>query len=149
MSNDTTFPLDNHHHVSLADQHSKDEEEIVSEGLYAYNRSQVEDHYRPLNLFVRNQSGAIKGGLLGATYWGWCAINILWLHDDLRGKGYGTRLMQIAEEEAVRRGCFGAHLDTLSFQALPFYQKLGYTVFGQIDDFPIGHARYYLKKMLK
>ena len=57
--------------------------------------------------------------------------------------------MQLAEGEAKRRGCHGAHLDTLSSQALPFYQKLGYTVFGQIDDLPVGHARYYLKKSLK
>ena len=146
---DTTFSLDNDYHITLSDQHSREEEEIVSEGLYAYNRSHVEDHYTPLNLFIRDESGDIKGGLLGATYWGWCAINILWMPDDLRGKGYGTHLMQIAEEEAIRRGCFGAHLDTLSFQALPFYQKLGYSVFGQIDDLPMGHARYYLKKLLK
>ena len=145
-----TFPLDNGYHITLSDQHSCEEEDVVNEGLYAYNRATAgHEHYTPLNLFIRDESGTIKGGLLGATYWGWCAINILWLHDDLRGKGYGTRLVQIAEEEAVRRGCFGAHLDTMSFQALPFYQKLGYTVFGQIDDLPMGHARYYLKKMLK
>jgi GNAT superfamily N-acetyltransferase len=121
----------------------------VSDSFAVFNRLYAADGYIPLNLFVRDDLRAIKGGLLGATYWGWCAIDILWLHDDLRGKGYGTRLMQLAEDEAKRRGCLGVHLDTLSFQALPFYQKLGYTVFGQIDDLPVGHARYYLKKSLK
>lgn len=147
---DTTVPLDNGYHVTLSDQHVREDEKIVGEGLYAYNRAAAgHEHYTPLNLFVRDENGEIKGGLLGATYWGWCAINVVWLHDDLRGKGYGTHLIQIAEEEAKRRGCHGAHLDTMSFQALPFYQKLGYTLFGQIDDIPIGHIRYFLKKSLK
>jgi GNAT superfamily N-acetyltransferase len=146
---DNTFSLDSGYQITRSDQHSRDEEDIVSEGLYAYNRSHIPENYQPLNLYVRDESGEIKGGLLGATYWGWCAVNILWLPDDLRGKGYGKRLMQIAEDEARRRGCHGAHLDTMSFQALPFYQKLGYAIFGQIDDIPVGHTRYFLKKSLR
>jgi GNAT superfamily N-acetyltransferase len=147
---DTTFPLHNGYHVALSDQHGQDDEDIVSEGLYAFNRIQLGfEDYIPLNLYLRDEHGNIKGGLLGATYWGWCAINVLWLHDELRGKGYGTRLIQIAEEEAIRRGCHGAHLDTMSFQALPFYQKFGYAIFGQIEDIPVGHTRYFLKKSLK
>jgi hypothetical protein len=39
-------------------------------------------------------------------------------------------------------------LETLSFQALPFYEKLGYTVFSRLDDFPPGGARYALTKSL-
>ena len=54
----------------------------------------------------------------------------------------------MAEAEAIRRGCKNAHLDTLSFQALDFYKKYGYTVFGQLDGLPPGHSRYYLRKTL-
>jgi len=54
----------------------------------------------------------------------------------------------MAEEEARRRGCHSVHLDTLSFQALPFYQKHGYAVFGALENHPVGHTRYFLKKKL-
>jgi hypothetical protein len=54
--------------------------------------------------------------------------------------------MQKIEHEATRRNCIGVHVDTYSFQALDFYLKLGYQVFGVIEDHPKGHQRYYLQK---
>lgn len=56
--------------------------------------------------------------------------------------------MRLAEEEAVRRGCLGAWLDTFSFQARGFYERLGYSVFGVIEGYPPGHSRFFLKKTL-
>ena len=143
------FELDSQHHITLSDQHSQEDEAVVHEGLSAFNHAVVgSEHYQPFNLYIRDENGAIMGGLLGVTYWGWCYVSIVWVHDLLRGKGCGRRLLQIAEEEAIRRGCRGMHLDTMSFQALPFYQKLGFTVYGQIDDFVDGHTRFYLQKRL-
>ena len=85
------------------------------------------------------------GGLWGETYWGWLYVDVLAIHEKARNQGWGTRLMAMAEEEALRRGCHHAHLDTFDFQALPFYQKLGYTVFGTLDQFPGEHKRYFQK----
>jgi GNAT superfamily N-acetyltransferase len=85
---------------------------------------------------------------VGGTYWGWLYVEILWLDARARGRGLGARLMAMAEQEAQRRGCRGAHLDTMSFQALPFYERMGYTVFGVLEDLPPGHRRYFLKKKL-
>ncbi len=51
-------------------------------------------------------------------------------------------------EEAARRGCRYAWLDAFSFQARGFYEKLGYTVLGTLEDSPPGHSRYFLKKNL-
>ena len=56
--------------------------------------------------------------------------------------------MHEAEAEAVRRGCASAYLDTFDFQARPFYERLGYQLFGQLDDFPPGGSRYFLRKRL-
>jgi hypothetical protein len=39
-------------------------------------------------------------------------------------------------------------LETLSFQARGFYERYGYSVFGELDDFPPGHRKYFLKKNL-
>lgn len=66
--------------------------------------------------------------------------------ETLRGSGLGASLMRRAEEEAVRRGCRGAWLDTFSFQARGFYERLGYTVFGTIQDYPPGHRRHFMQK---
>ena len=64
----------------------------------------------------------------------------------MRGQDYGTKLIELAEGEAQARNCHAAYVDTFSFLALDFYQKLGYTVFGTLEDFPKGHTRYFLKK---
>jgi GNAT superfamily N-acetyltransferase len=135
--------------IQLEETPNPEDVHFVNNALYEYNRRHVpEDDYTRLCIFIRDEAQTIVGGLLGETYWGWLHVAILWIDDSLRGQGYGSRLLAMAEAEARRRGCHGAHLDTLSFQALPFYQKYGYTVFGQIDDLPVGHTRYFLSKRL-
>ncbi|MBZ0302483.1 MAG: GNAT family N-acetyltransferase [Anaerolineae bacterium] len=138
--------------VTLETNATPEDKQAVLDGLSAFNRSQIgvdaSDDMQPLNLFVRANDGTIMGGLLGVTYWNWLYISILWVHEDLRGKAFGTDLLRAAEREAVARGCHSVCLDTMSFQALPFYQKQGYSLYGQLNDFPIGHQRYYLQKKL-
>jgi ribosomal protein S18 acetylase RimI-like enzyme len=86
--------------------------------------------------------------LWGATAWQWLFIRLLWLPETLRGTGLGRDLMQRAEAEASARGCGNVWLDTYSFQARGFYEKLGYTVFGTLEGYPPGHRRYFLQKRL-
>ena len=91
--------------------------------------------------------GAVIGGLVGATCWNWLSVKYLWVCPSQRGKGLGKTLMDMAEEHArTTRGCIGSHVDTHSFQAKDFYLRLGYVVVGEIEDYPIGHSRIYLKK---
>ena len=135
--------------LTLTDSPDPADVKRVDDGLTAFNiRYAPDDAYKPLAVFVREADNQVVGGLVGNTYWGWLYIANLWLGDNLRGEGIGTRLMTMAEDEARGRGCRHAHVDTLDFQALPFYQKLGYTVWGQLDDLPPGHVRYFLKKDL-
>jgi ribosomal protein S18 acetylase RimI-like enzyme len=86
--------------------------------------------------------------VIGVTYWDWLSIDLMWIKDDLRGRGYGSRLLTLIEDAARQRGAKHAHLDTFSFQAPGFYKKHGYQVFGELPDFPSGHTRYYLVKQL-
>ena len=112
------------YHLSLEEQPSSEDIRTVQEGLYAFNRRYVpDDDHRPLTLFLRGPDHTLVGGLLGATYWGWLRLSILWLHEDVRGQGHGSQLLAAAEQEARRRGCHAIHLDTLSFQALPFWSE--------------------------
>ncbi len=78
------------------------------------------------------------GGLLGSIWGRWLHINILWVAHAARGQGHAREMLALAEAYARKRGCIGIHLETFSFQARPLYEKLGYQVFGQIDDYPPG-----------
>lgn len=135
--------------ICVEDNANESDLQIVRQGLAAFNAARVgDDQHQMLNLLVRDDQGQVIAGLLGDTYWGWLYIAILWLPENLRGSGLGSRLVTQAEQIAVQRGCHSAHLDTMSFQALGFYLKLGYTVWGQLDDLPRGHSRIFLKKSL-
>ena len=101
-----------------------------------------------LSVLLRDDAGAILGGLWGYTGRGWLFIELLGLPKAARGAGLGTKIMTMAMDEARLRGCVGVWLDTFSFQARPFYEKLGFSVFGQIDGYPTGHSRYFLAKRL-
>ena len=93
--------------------------------------------------------GLIVAGLTGSTYWGYLYVGRLWTEQRFRNKGLGSRLLADAEQEALRRGCHSAHLMTGDFNALPFYQKRGYTLFGELPDMPPGHTQYFLHKKLQ
>jgi GNAT superfamily N-acetyltransferase len=136
---------------TLTLEESPDAQDVhfVRERLNEYNFAIVgDDHHKPLVIFVRDDDNIIVAGLLGGTYWGWLHVDILWVKDSLRRQGYGKALLVAAEQEAFRRDCRHAHLDMMSFQALEFYKRQGYTVFGELHDLPVGHTRYFMKKAL-
>ncbi len=96
----------------------------------------------PLN----DDQGVVVGGFWGCTLFRWLHVQLLFIPESLRGKGVGSALMTTAETEARRRGCIGAHVTSFSFQAVPFYEKLGYIRFGRLDNYPPGHNLLYLRK---
>ena len=116
--------------------------------LHEYNVSQTGLEGELISVFVRDREHELIGGVRGWTAFNWLHIDVLWLREDARHRGYGTRLLLATEAEAIRRGCRYAQLDTFSFQALGFYQKNGYVVFGELDDVAGKHKWYFLKKVL-
>ena len=122
---------------------------VIGQGIHAYNEEMGgQQHYQSLCFFLHGPKDEIVGGLIGATYWDWFYIDLLWVTEELRGQGYGPRLLAEAETEARQRGAKNAFLDTFSFQAPDFYRAQGYVVFGELPDFPAGHTRYYMQKQL-
>ena len=104
--------------------------------------------FRPLAVFARDADGRIVGGARGTTNWNWLHIGLMWVSEAQRGRGLGRRIITAMETAGRERGCLRAHLDTFSYQARPFYEKLGYEVFAVLDDYPPGHQRFFLRKTL-
>ena len=131
----------------LSETLDEQDREAVREGLRAYNEANYgRGDGRELCVVVRDDSGRIVAGLLGRTSWGWLYVSNLWVAEELRGRGVGSELLARAEVEGLARGCRRAWLDT--WQARAFYEKLGWRVFGKLDDFPTGHQRCFLTKNL-
>jgi ribosomal protein S18 acetylase RimI-like enzyme len=101
-----------------------------------------------LAIFIHAENGELQAGLSGFTWGGTCKIEWLWVSEDLRGRGTGRALVSRAEEEARRRGCIKMVVETHSFQAPDFYQKMGFKIVGQYTDYPRGHREYFLEKLL-
>jgi GNAT superfamily N-acetyltransferase len=101
---------------------------------------------RLLVIPIQDQDGTVIGGFWGTTMYQWLHVGLLIVPESMRGQGVGTALMASAEAEARKRGCRGAHVDTFSFQAAPFYEKLGYSLFGILEDYPPGHSQLFFRK---
>lgn len=123
----------------------------IARPLVAFNAPFAGPHEaRSLVLVLRrSRGGEIAGGLLGETVYGWLSIQALYVPPDLRGRGLGAALIRRAEAEARARGCRGIVVNTFSFQARPFYERLGFAHFGTLEDCPPGHRCFYLRKSLR
>lgn len=123
---------------------------VILDGLREFNRTalypqlQIDD----LAFAIRDPQGQPVGGLWGRTGWGWLTIELIFVPEALRGKGMATRLIGLAEDEARARQCHSAWLDTLNPEALALYERLGYSRFGELKDFPVGASRTFLQKRL-
>ncbi len=127
-----------------------DDVAVIRNGLVAFNDRATGNNAarEPSVHLARDQTGAVVGGCLGYRRWGVLHVDFLWVADEHRGHNVGTRLLSAAEAEAIRAGCTVAMLDTFDFQAKPFYEALGYKVWGVLDDLPHGRVEYYLRKEL-
>lgn len=125
----------------------------IVDGLNAYNARQVpftqREPYIDMNRKIVDDSGRIIAGCCAVIYgWHVLYVEILWVDEPFRRQGIGLRLLRAVEEEAREKGAYLVHLDTFDFQALGFYQKQGYKLFGTLENVPKGHKRYYLQKQL-
>ncbi len=125
----------------------------IDEQLVDYNESKVpfdlSISFSQFNRHIKDEEGNIIAGI-NCIYYAWkCVfVDVLWIHEEHRHKGLGSRLLNEIETLAKEAGCHLIHLDTFDFQAKDFYLKRGYKIFGILDDCPIGHKRYYLNKVL-
>lgn len=133
----------------IHDRERSKEAKAILNGLIRFNQAfGGNEDRRELTIAFKDHNGKVVAGLNGHSDWGWLFVKLLWVSDDYRRVGLGTKLMNTAESEAKRRKCRNIWLDTFAFQAPRFYEKLGYRKFGELLDYPVGYKRYFYTKKL-
>jgi GNAT superfamily N-acetyltransferase len=138
--------MDDAVNIAVADWIDRSFEAEVAGGLAAFNAAELgASGHRDLCVSVY-RGEAFVGGLAGYTAWQWLFVKWLWIRDDARGSGLASRALEAAEAEARKRGCRAAWLDTLNPLARDLYARHGYAVFGELQEFQAGRARYFMQK---
>lgn len=130
-----------------------DADEAVQQGLYtglrAFNNAAVEGvPSHKIIAAVRDEDGKLHGGVIGRLAGDSVYMEIVWNDDEVRGTGFGTRMITLVEDRARELGAREAWLYTMSFQAKPFYEKLGYSQFAELPWLEGRHARHFMRKDL-
>ena len=139
--------------VELTLSPSEADLKTISDGIAAFNAQYLPNDAEfgsgcRFALFARNTQGHIVGGIQAHVVWSYCVLELLWLSEEMRGNGVGSTLMAQLEVFAQQKGLAQIRTETLDFQAKPFYEKLGYHVYGELADSPKGHTSYFLVKRL-
>ena len=138
--------------LTFAAETSPDETTIraIESGLTAHATGLgLKTDWSPRWIIGRDEDGVVQAGIRFVLAFEWLFVNWLWVADSYRKHGVGSQLMADAEAAAREHGCRAAYLDTFTFQAPKFYERLGYREFGRLDDFPPGHSRIWFSKALR
>lgn len=137
--------------LTLAAEAAPDEATVraIEAGLNIHSASiGLKTDWSPRWIIGRDDAGSVQAGIRFVLAFDWLFVNWLWVADSYRKRGIGSQLMAQAEAAAREQDCRAAYLDTFTFQAPKFYQRLGYREFGRLDDFPPGHGRIWFTKAL-
>lgn len=125
-----------------------EDKKVMVDGMLSYHVSK--GHPRKTKIYsvvLKDQNNKVKGIVIVSFLWNGMHIDSLWIDESLRNQDWGSKLMKMVEEEAIKRGCTIAYTDTFTWQAPLFYKKLGYKQYGKLEDFPQGNSLgYYFKK---
>lgn len=137
---------------SITHDYNDEDYDYVAESLYEYNVREtgglLKKPAHDIHLFLRDESGRVAGGIFGETFSYCMYIDVFWIDELYRSQGCGKRLLLEAERAGKAMGCLFSHTSTFSYQAPEFYKRMGYEVFGVLDEYPDGIKQFFLKKRL-
>jgi GNAT superfamily N-acetyltransferase len=122
---------------------------VVSEGIIASNARILGERDKEFSLFLKNDSGKVFGGVLAYLDSESVYIDTLWVDENFQKQGYGTKLLEAIEHEAIKNKCRYITVDTWDFQAEEFYAKNGYECLGKVKNYWLGHTKITLRKYIK
>lgn len=139
--------------IKITKQADNEDYNHICNSLYKYNvqatNGVLKIPGKDINLYIRDKSNHVVGGLFCETWSYGMYIDVFWIADEYRHKGYGKILLAEAERLGKEMGCTFAHTSTFSYQSPEFYKSLGYEVFAVNDEFPDGIKQFFLKKKLQ
>lgn len=138
--------------MKIIKQWKQEDSDYIRKKVIEHNQKCLSDEEKApsenISFVVKNEKEEIVGGVTAKIFWHHLHVDYLWVSEEYRQGGYGSKLMKHIEEFAIEKECRLINLDTFSFQAPDFYKKLGYKVIGVSEDHPKGHNQYYLEKRL-
>lgn len=135
--------------VEIQGELPPEDKKIMVDGMLSYHAQK--GHPRKTETYsvtLKNKEGKLVGCVIVTFLWNGMHIDTLWVEESLRGKGYGRKLMEMAEKEGSKRGATIAYTDTFTWQAPEFYKKMGYEEYGKLEDFPPGNSLTYFYKKI-
>lgn len=140
---------DSDYHFEYQVEAIQEDEQVLFEGIAdeAVLKKKM-DRITPFGIFIKDTQGVVLGGVNGFSCYGCLYVDMLWLKDELRKQGLGKKLMMEAEKIGCKRRCTFSTVDTMDWEALPFYQKLGYSIEFVRKGFEKESKMYMLRKEL-
>ena len=140
---------DSDYHFEYQEESIQEDEQVLFEGITdeAVLKKKM-DRITPFGIFIKDSQGVVLGGVNGFSCYGCLYVDMLWLKDELRKKGLGKKLMIEAEKIGRERRCTFSTVDTMDWEALSFYEKLGYSVEFVRKGFEKESKMYMLRKEL-
>jgi len=135
--------------IDLVESPQQDLIDFLDKKIVEFNQAnrEINDRY-PIAVTVKNDNGEVVAGASGKTFGHWLHLSILWVSEELRGNNYGSKLLREIEQAAKKRGCSQCLLDTLNFQAMPFYKQHGYQIAWTQENYPLTGCKYFMTKTL-
>jgi len=135
--------------IDVIDEPTPELTQFLDERIAEFNWAHWEVNERlPIAVQIKDNDGNIIAGAAGRTFGNWLMLSTLWVSEVLREQNIGSKILSAIEQAAITRGCSMCLLDTLNFQAMPFYKKHGYTIQWQQESYPKTGCRYYMTKAL-
>lgn len=134
--------------IEINETPQEDDYQAILAPLCEYNQAQTGlIRTEKLAILIKDDAGATQGGLYAKISGQWLFVELLVVPGVARGQGLGSKLMNKVEDLAREKGCQGIWLDTFSFQAPDFYLRLGFSMFGELKDYPVaGCNRFFMQK---
>ncbi len=141
IKNDNSIELKNKIHAGLR-ENNRSKCKWLKENISA---DITKKDFIPMN-FLAYDNEKLIGGAIGFVEYNWYYLDLLWIDEQYRRIGVGTNLIRIIEKFAMSKKLTGVRVETWDFQARGFYEKMGYKIFGKINNCPPGTICYFLNK---
>ncbi len=126
---------------------SEKEKEYIHNKLVEHNVKFITD-YEEFSFCYKDEDEKVVGGIVASRDNECLTIDFLWVDNSHRGKGIGAKLIKHMESIVVDKKCKLIYLNTFGFQAPEFYKKMGYELFGLLEECINGYDQYFFKKEL-